>query len=139
MAREVTALPYIIDGGCIQVGSIVHTQLCDRLGIDLPIFAAPMGFVTGQELAAAISNAGGLGIMSFSGSPSALLRDEIRRLRSLTNKPFGVNVLLSGPHLPFPIEALVDVCLDERVPVLSTFWGEPEGARQILAQLAKPD
>jgi NAD(P)H-dependent flavin oxidoreductase YrpB (nitropropane dioxygenase family) len=104
---------------------MLHTQLCDLLGIDVPICAAPMGLITGPELAAAVSNAGGLGIMSFNGNPPPVLREQIRHLRSLTNKPFGVNVLLSGPHLPFPIEAVVDVCLDERVPVLSTFWGDP--------------
>jgi nitronate monooxygenase len=104
---------------------MLRTQLCNLLGIEVPIFAAPMGFITGPELAAAVSNAGGLGIMSFSAKPPAVLRDEIRRLRSLTNKPFGVNVLLSGPHLPFSVEAVVDLCLEERVPVLSTFWGDP--------------
>ena len=104
---------------------MLHTPLCDLLGIDVPIFAAPMGFITGPELAAAVSNAGGLGLMSFSGNPPPVLREQIRRLRSLTHKPFGVNVLLSGPHLPFPIDAVVAVCLEERVPVLSTFWGDP--------------
>lgn len=54
-----------------------------------------------------------------------MLREQIRRLQSLTNKPFGVNVLLSGPHSPFPIEAVVEVCLEERVPILSIFWGDP--------------
>lgn len=63
--------------------------------------------------------------MSFSGNPPPVLREQIRRLRSLTDKPFGVNVLLSGPDLPFPIKAVVEVCLEERVPVLSTFWGDP--------------
>ncbi len=102
-----------------------RTQLCSLLGIEVPIFAAPMGFVTGPGLAAVVSNAGGLGIMSFSGNPPPVLREEIRRLRSLTDKPFGVNVLLTGPHLPFPVEAVVDLCLEEQVPVLSTFWGDP--------------
>jgi len=104
---------------------MLRTRLCHLLGIDVPIFAAPMGFITGPELAAAVSNAGGLGIMSFSGNPPPVVREQIRRLRSLTSKPFGVNVLLSGPHLPFPVEAVVEACLEERVPVLSTFWGDP--------------
>jgi nitronate monooxygenase len=104
---------------------VPRTKLCDLLGIDAPIFAAPMGFVTGPELAAAVSNAGGLGIMSFSGNPPLVLLDQIRRTRSLTRKPFGVNVLLSGPHLPFPLEAAVDLVIEERVPLLSTFWGDP--------------
>ncbi len=104
---------------------MLRTELCNLLGIEVPIFAAPMGFITGPELAAAISNAGGLGIMSFSANPPPVVREEVRRLRSLTDKPFGVNVLLSGPHLPFPAEAVIDVCLEERVPILSTFWGDP--------------
>lgn len=104
---------------------MLRTPLCGLLAIDVPIFAAPMGFITGPELAAAVSNAGGLGIMSFSGNPPPVLREEIRRLRSLTRKPFGVGVLLGGPHLPFPIEAVVDVCLEERASVLLTFWGDP--------------
>lgn len=79
-----------------------------------------MGFVTGPELAAAVSNAGGLGIMSFSRNPPEVLRQEIRRLRTLTQKPFGVNLLL-----PAGIEEHVAVCLEERVPLLSLFWGDP--------------
>jgi NAD(P)H-dependent flavin oxidoreductase YrpB (nitropropane dioxygenase family) len=58
---------------------MLHTPLCDLLGIDVPIFAAPMGFITGPELAAAVSNAGGLGIMSFSGSLPPVLHEQIRR------------------------------------------------------------
>jgi NAD(P)H-dependent flavin oxidoreductase YrpB (nitropropane dioxygenase family) len=104
---------------------IIRTHLCELLDIEAPIFAAPMGFITGPHLAAAISNAGGLGIMSFSANPPPVLRDEIRHLRSLTSKPFGVGVLLSGPHLPFSVDSIVDVCLEERVPVLLTFWGDP--------------
>jgi NAD(P)H-dependent flavin oxidoreductase YrpB (nitropropane dioxygenase family) len=84
-----------------------------------------MGFLTGPRLAAAVSNAGGLGIMSFNANPPPVLRDQVHQLRSLTDKPFGVGVLLSGPHLPFSVEAIVDVCLEERVPVLVTFWGDP--------------
>ena len=100
--------------------AMLHTRLCDLLGIEVPILVAPMGFVTGAELAAAVSNAGGLGLMSFNGNPPDVLRQEIRRLRGLTAKPFGVNLLL-----PFPQEENVAVCLEERVPVLSFFWGDP--------------
>lgn len=105
--------------------NMFQTRLCELLGIDVPLIGAPMGFITGPELAAAVSNAGGLGVMSFSANPPPMMREQIRRLRSLTDRPFGVNVLLDGPHLPFPIEAVIDVCLEEQVPVLSTFWGDP--------------
>src|SRR3990172_11615374 len=99
---------------------MLHTRLCDFLGIEFPIICAPMGFVTGPELAAAVSNAGGLGIMPFSGNPPSALRQEIRRLRSLTDKPFGVNLLLH-----YPVDEHVTVCIEERVPILSFFWGDP--------------
>jgi NAD(P)H-dependent flavin oxidoreductase YrpB (nitropropane dioxygenase family) len=99
---------------------MLHTCLCEVVGIEYPIIAAPMGFVTGPELAAAVSNAGGLGIMSFSANPPPVLRQQIRRLRELTDKPFGVNLILH-----FPVEQHVDVCVEERVPVLSFYWGDP--------------
>jgi NAD(P)H-dependent flavin oxidoreductase YrpB (nitropropane dioxygenase family) len=74
---------------------VLRTRLCELLGIELPIIAAPMGApITGPELAAAVSNAGGLGIMSFGANPPPLLRDQIRRARALTTRPFGVNLIL---------------------------------------------
>src|SRR5213593_1096733 len=99
---------------------MLSTPLCEVLGIEVPIIAAPMGpNITSLELAAAVSNVGGLGIISFGGNPPPLLRQEIRRLRSLTSKPFGVNLLLG-----FPVEDHVTVCIEEKVPVLSFFWGD---------------
>lgn len=99
---------------------MLRTRLCDVLNIEAPILCAPMGpNITSLELAAAVSNAGGLGIISFGGYPPPLLREEIRRLRTLTNKPFGVNLILE-----FPIDEHVNACVEERVPVLSFFWGD---------------
>jgi NAD(P)H-dependent flavin oxidoreductase YrpB (nitropropane dioxygenase family) len=99
---------------------MLHTRLCAILGIEAPIMVAPMGpNITSLELAAAVSNAGGLGIISFGGNPPPLLREQIRRLRTLTDKPFGVNLILH-----FPVEDHVKVCLQERIPVLSFFWGD---------------
>jgi NAD(P)H-dependent flavin oxidoreductase YrpB (nitropropane dioxygenase family) len=105
---------------------MLQTPLCERLGIDVPVICAPMGFVTGPELAAAVSEAGGLGIMSFGPNPPPQLRTNIRRLRDLTDKPFGVNILLANVRgLAIPVDELVAVCLEERVPVLSFFAGDP--------------
>lgn len=105
---------------------MLRNRLCELLGIDVPVFAAPMGpEITGLELAAAVSNAGGLGIISFGGYPPPVLKERIRKLRSLTSRPFGVNILLNGPHLPLPEVAWVDACIEERVPLLSFFWGDP--------------
>ena len=98
----------------------LHTPLCDLLGIEVPIFCAPMGFVTGPELAGAVSEAGGLGLMSFSRNPPDLLRRDIAALRTYTRRPFGVNVLLTAD-----VSEQIAVCIEERVPLLSFFWGDP--------------
>jgi NAD(P)H-dependent flavin oxidoreductase YrpB (nitropropane dioxygenase family) len=99
----------------------MKTELCHLLGIEHPIIAAPMGpDLTGPELVAAVSNAGGLGILQAQLCPPPLFRQAIRRVRKLTGKPFGVNLILH-----FPAEDQVAVCLEERVPVLSFFWGDP--------------
>jgi NAD(P)H-dependent flavin oxidoreductase YrpB (nitropropane dioxygenase family) len=99
----------------------MKTALCDMLGIEYPIIAAPMGpDLTGPELVAAVSNAGGLGILQAQFCSPPVFRQEIERVRALTAKPFGVNLLLH-----FPVEEQVAICLEERVPILSFFWGDP--------------
>jgi NAD(P)H-dependent flavin oxidoreductase YrpB (nitropropane dioxygenase family) len=99
----------------------MKTHLCHLLGIEHPIIAAPMGpDLTGPDLVAAVSNAGGLGILQAQLCPPPLFRQEIRRVRALTDRPFGVNLILH-----FPVEDHVAVCLEECVPVLSFFWGDP--------------
>ena len=98
----------------------MRTALCESLGIEHPIISAPMGpDISGAELVAAVSNAGGFGILQAQLAPPPRFREEIRRVRALTAKPFGVNLLLH-----FPIEELLAVCLEERVPAVSFFWGE---------------
>jgi NAD(P)H-dependent flavin oxidoreductase YrpB (nitropropane dioxygenase family) len=81
--------------------------------------------IAGLDLAAAVSNAGGVGMISFGGYQPSALRERIRKLRTMTSRPFGVNVLIGGPHLPFPEDACVDACIVDQVPVLSFFWGDP--------------
>ena len=99
----------------------MKTNLCHMPGIEHPIIAAPMGpDLTGPDLVAAVSNAGGLGILQAQLCPPPLFRQEIRRVRALTDRPFGVNLILH-----FPVEDHVAVCLEECVPVLSFFWGDP--------------
>jgi NAD(P)H-dependent flavin oxidoreductase YrpB (nitropropane dioxygenase family) len=99
---------------------MLHTRVCDVLGIELPIAQAGMSTFTSAELVAAVSNAGGLGILGALLRPAPELRDEIRRIRTLTNRPFGVNHVIA--HLD---PAALDVTFEERVPVLSLAWGDP--------------
>lgn len=99
---------------------MLKTPLCAQLGIELPIFNAGMGGgVAGPELAAAVSNAGGLGVLGMGGVPGPVIREQIRRLRTLTSKPFAVNIILALLE-----EGQVESCLEEKVPVLILFWGD---------------
>jgi NAD(P)H-dependent flavin oxidoreductase YrpB (nitropropane dioxygenase family) len=76
--------------------------------------------LAGPDLAAAVSGAGGLGLMQARLSPPADFREQIQRVREATDKPFGVNFILALPH-----EENLSVCLEEHVPVISFFWGDP--------------
>jgi len=98
----------------------MKTALCERLGIELPIIQAPMGGAVGPALAAAVCNAGGLGMLVLWRADADLMRRQIRETRALTSRPFGVNL-----NLEFPQEERLAVCLEERVPVISVFWRDP--------------
>jgi NAD(P)H-dependent flavin oxidoreductase YrpB (nitropropane dioxygenase family) len=98
----------------------LRTALCDRLGIDVPIIQAPVGSAAGPELAAAVSEAGGLGMLALTWHSPEQARHSILRTRELTMRPFGANLVLD-----FPVADLLTVCLGEGVPVISTFWGDP--------------
>ena len=87
-------------------------------GIRLPIVQAPMGGASCPALAAAVSEAGGLGMLALSWHSPEAARAEIRETRALTNKPFGVNLVLA-----FPQEDRLAVCLEEGVSLVSFFWG----------------
>lgn len=100
---------------------MIHTDICDRIGIEYPIFQGGMAWVSEHKLAAAVSNAGGLGIISAMNAPGDYLRKEIRACRELTDKPFGVNVMLMSP---FAAE-VAKVILEEKVPVVTTGAGLP--------------
>jgi len=99
---------------------MLKTALCHQIGIAYPIFSAGMGPVAGPELAAAVSNAGGCGVLGGVFMPPPILQQAICRIRTLTEKPFGVNLIL-----PLLEEGQIDVCLAERVPLLVLFWGDP--------------
>ena len=100
---------------------MIKSKICDLLGIQYPIFQGGMAWVADAELAAAVSNAGGIGIIAGMNMNGEQLRAEIRKLRTLTNKPFGVNVMLMSP---FAAE-VADVIIDEKVPVVTTGAGNP--------------
>ena len=93
---------------------------CELLGIQLPIVQAPVGSVSTPELAAAVSNAGGLGMIGVGGMPLDVVEARLRATAGLTGRPFGANVILA-----ISPPGAVDVILDAGVRILSLFWGEP--------------
>lgn len=116
--------------------SSLQTPICDLLKIEYPIFQAGMGWVARADLAAAVSSAGGLGCIGAGSSMEASeLRDEIRRVREQTDRPFGVDILFAtvapkvneAVRYTDKVAAMVDVVFEERVPVLISGLGSPKG------------
>ena len=100
---------------------MIKTRICDLLGIEYPIFQGGMAWIADGKLAAAVSEAGGLGIISAMNADSEYIRNEIKIARSLTKKPFGVNVMLLSPFADEVAAALAE----EKVPVITTGAGNP--------------
>lgn len=98
-----------------------HTDLCKLLGIQYPILQGGMAWVATGELAAAVSEAGGLGIIGAGNAPAHVVEKEIRKTKVLTNKPFGVNIMLLSPFA----EDVIQLVLQEGVPVVTTGAGNP--------------
>ncbi len=103
---------------------MLHTRLCDLFGIDVPLLNAPMGSGSANgALAAAVSEAGGLGLIgAMSGGGTDWLRDQIRLVRSRTDRPFGVGFI---SHRIAQSPDLYDVALQERVPVIAHSFADP--------------
>jgi len=105
------------------------TPFCGKLGIEFPIIQAPIGSASTPQLAAAVSNAGALGMLSVTWRSLEEVRRVIRETRKVTTRPFGVNLVLEWPQ-----EERLRVCLEEGVRVISFFWGDPAAlARQAHA------
>ncbi|TJX65202.1 enoyl-[acyl-carrier-protein] reductase FabK [Soehngenia saccharolytica] len=100
---------------------MIKTRVTELLGIEYPIIQGGMAWVATHELAAAVSEAGGLGIIAAGNAPKEVVRDEIRAVKKMTNKPFGVNIMLLSPF----VDEVVDTVLEEGVPVVTTGAGNP--------------
>ncbi len=99
----------------------MKSNLCDILGIKYPIFQGAMAWISDGELAASVSNAGGLGIIAGGNAPGEVVKEEIRKAKTLTDKPFAVNIMLLSPFA----EEVVKVVCEEGVKVVTTGAGNP--------------
>lgn len=99
----------------------MKTRITDLLGIEYPIIQGGMAWVAEHNLAAAVSNAGGLGIIGAASAPPEIVREEILKCKELTDKPFGVNVMLLNPNA----DEVAKVIVEEGVKVVTTGAGNP--------------
>lgn len=100
----------------------MKTRITELLGIQHPIIQGGMAWVAEHHLAAAVSEAGGLGLIGGANAPAQVVRDEIRKAMALTDKPIGVNIMLLSPHA----EEIAKVVIEEGIKVVTTGAGNPE-------------
>ena len=100
---------------------MIKTELCELLNIKYPIFQGGMAWIADASLAAAVSNAGGLGIIAAMNANADWLREEIHKVRTMTDKTFGVNIMLMSPFA----DEVSDLVVEEKVPVVVTGAGNP--------------
>ena len=100
---------------------MIKTDICDLLQIEYPIFQGGMAWLGTAELASAVSEAGGLGIIGAGHMPPDVFRNEIHKVKERTNKPFGCNIMLMSPF----VKEVMEVVVEERVPVITTGAGNP--------------
>ncbi|MBE6216986.1 MAG: enoyl-[acyl-carrier-protein] reductase FabK [Bacteroidales bacterium] len=100
---------------------MIRSRICEMLGIKYPVFQGGMAWVADASLAAAVSNAGGLGLVSSINAGTDAVRDEIRKCRDLTDKPFGVNIMLQAPNAG----EIAQMVVEEGVKILTTGAGSP--------------
>lgn len=99
----------------------MKTRVSELLNIEYPIFQGGMAWVSTYELAAAVSEAGGLGIIAAGGADGEYVRNQIRKIKEVTKKPFGINVMLMSPF----VDDVMKVIIEEKVPVITTGAGNP--------------
>ena len=100
---------------------MIKSELCELLGIRYPVFQGGMAWIADGKLAAAVSEGGGLGIIAAGNAPASYVRQQIHIARSLTDKPFGVNIMLMSPSA----EEVAQVVAEEKVAVVTTGAGDP--------------
>lgn len=99
----------------------MKTRITELLGVQYPLLQGGMAWIADADLAAAVSNAGGVGLIAGGNAPVDYIRDQIRKARTLTDKPFGVNIMLMAPNAA----DLAQLVIDEKIPVVTTGAGSP--------------
>ena len=99
----------------------MKTRLCETLGIEYPIIQGGMAWVATAELAAAVSNGGGIGLIAAGSAPADVVRAQIKKAKELTDKSFGVNVMMMSPF----VDEVMQVIIEEKPAAVATGAGNP--------------
>src|SRR6056297_1939850 len=99
----------------------IKTKICDLFEIKYPILQGGMAWVATGELAAAVSEAGGLGIIGAGNAPAENIREEIKKVKEKSDRPFAVNIMLLSPYA----DDIINLVIDEGVPIVTTGAGDP--------------
>jgi len=100
---------------------MIKSRITSLLGIKYPVIQGGMAWLATAELAAAVSNGGGLGLIAAGSAPGTWVREQIQKARTLTSKPFGVNVMLLSPY----VDEVIQIVIEEKIPVITTGAGNP--------------
>lgn len=104
------------------VMDLIKTRITDMFKIDYPIIQGGMAWVAEHKLVSAVSEAGGLGILAAANAQPEHIRDEIKKVKSLTSKPFAINIMLMSPYA----DQIADIIVEEKVKIVTTGAGNPE-------------
>jgi len=100
----------------------IDTRLTKLLGIKYPVIQGGMAWVSDEHLASAVSNAGGLGLIAGGGDPKDIIREKVRAAKNMTDKPFGLNIMLMSPFA----QDLADLVIEEDIKIVTTGAGSPQ-------------
>jgi len=124
-------------------------RVCQILKIEKPVIQGPMYWLTDAKLVASVSEAGGLGVLGPHAGQNSLpkddvekaerMREEIRKVKKLTSKPFGINIFHSGQNPDIQVQLLLKVVYEEKVPVVVVFHDAPDIAEDIIKELKSHD
>src|SRR5689334_12337749 len=109
---------------------MLHTRICDIFGIEFPIISAGMGGIAGAELAAAVSEAGGLGTLGLAAFSREGIRNEIAAAQARTRQPLAANLLV-----PFLRPGIVEAVAESRLAAVTFFWGDPRDHGEAISRL----
>ena len=99
----------------------MRTRITEQLHIEYPVFQGAMAWIADGYLAASVSNAGGLGIIAGGAAPIEVIREEVKKAKSMTDKPFALNIMLLSPNA----DDVAQLVIDEKIPVVTTGAGSP--------------